>query len=408
MHKIADQMLALEGELNNYFLERREVIRAALLAILAGEHLFILGLPGATKSKLIRAIVGQIVNARYFEVALSKRRPADAVFGPLNLMEFRTTGNYWLRREGYASQVEFAMLDEIGKMSDVLGHDMLALLNERVYHEVRDGRSVHDSPLSTAFTASNEMLTGQSDDAAALWDRLLIRVQADYITERGNFAALLGAGEKVNLQTVIEWSQLREVITDVVPGIKIGDGALEALVNLRFEEFHRAGIIISDRRWKQSIKALQASAFLAGRDEVTAEDLAVLRFTHWDTVEQRAKVERLAHTAASPFAPRLYEMRDVLDTINEELGAREQLESGDINRRDYAPDATRKLDSIRLDLDTMLMEAQGRPVPMFKAVSDMHRDTLVRLYTGILEMDRTLVETKVIQDLLGQGDGGNV
>lgn len=408
MHKIADQLLALEGELNNYFLERREVIRASLLAILSGEHLFILGLPGGTKSKLIRALVDSIKNARYFEVALSKRRPADAVFGPLDLMEFRTTGNYWLRREGYASQVEFAMLDEIGKMSDVLGHDMLALLNERVYHEVRDGRSVHKAPLSSAFTASNEMLTGQSDDAAALWDRLLIRVQADYITERGNFAALLSAGEKVHVETAIEWSDLHEVITDVVPNVKLSDGALDALVNLRFEHFHKAGIVVSDRRWKQSVKALQASAFLAGRDEVLEEDLAVLRFTHWDTVEQRQQVERLALTAASPFAPKLFDMRDVLAEINEELATRERLEPGDINRRDYAPDATRKLDTIRLELDTMLLEAQGRPIPMFKRVSDMHRDTLFRMYTGILEMDPTLVETKVMQNELGQGDGGNV
>lgn len=407
MHPVATKMLALEGELNDYFLERRDAVRAALLAILCAEHLFILGLPGGTKSKLIRALVGQILESRYFEVAFSKRRPVEAVLGPLDLMEFRTTGNYWLKREGYATAVEFFFGDEIGKMSDVLGHDMLALLNERIYHEVRNGRSVHDAPLSTAFTASNEMLTNQSDDAAALWDRLLFRVQVDYINDRSSFAKLLLGGADPVLLTTIEWPELKDAIDNVVPAVKISDTALDALVALRYDRFPSAGIVISDRRWKQSVKALQAAAFLAGRDTVTQEDLAVLRFTHWETVEQRAKVERLTLSAASPYAPRLFEARDVLDGVNEELVSHEALDPDDFRRGKYSSDATKKLDAVRLQLDTMLMEAQGAPIPMFRHVSDYHRDTVYALWTGLLNMPRAVLDGPEVQSLLGQGDGGN-
>ena len=44
---------------------------------------------------------------------------------------------------------------------------------------------------------------------------------------------------------------------------------------------------------------------------------------------------------------------------------------------------------------------------MFKVVSDFHRDTLYRLWTGICNMPRETLDTPEVQSMLGSGDGGN-
>jgi len=404
-HPIATQLRHLETELNEFYLEREDVIRTALLALLAAEHLFILGSPGTAKSDLIVRIFNAIKGARHMEVALSKHRPSEAVLGPLDVKRFRETGEYLLRREGYATQVELLFLDEIGKMSAILGHDLLALLNERKYHEVTDGRSAHPAPLSSAFCASNEMLTEESDDAAATFDRLLFRIVVENIQGRGNFARLLTASDPV-ITTEIKWDELKQAIDDEVPAIQLSEATVQSLVNLR-EAFRAASIVPSDRRWRACRKALQASAFLAGRTEVLDEDLEVLRFVLWDTLEQRERVERLCLSASSPFVDQVFELREQLREVNDALTEREAMDKSDFRRTQYGPDAHQKLEIVRTSLDMMLMEAQGRRIPFFKVVSDLHEATLLRMYTGILDMP-DMQKTKIFQDKLGMGAGGNL
>lgn len=407
MHHIAQALNSIRQELSAFYLEREEAIEAMLLALVAGEHAFILGPPGTAKSQLVRALVRAVMGARYFEILLSKTRPAEAVLGPLNIKEFRENGNYYLKRAGFASQVELAMLDEVGKMSPVLGHDLLALLNERVYHEVNGNRSVHPAPLSTAFCPSNEMITQESDDAAALWDRLLVRVTVDYMQDKANFARLLtNTGGQVT--TTIDWDDLHKVITDEVPNIPLSDDALKGMVKLR-QEFARQHMYPSDRRWRASVKVLQASAFLAGRDEVAEDDLAALRFTLWDTAEQIESVRRLCMSAANPFVEPLMEIRDAINEIAAGISQRENDTdpSSQGGRLAYGKEANQKLGKARDRLDMLLLEAMGRQIPGFKAVSELHKAQLLRNYMVCLEQPEEVAEIAVTKKL-GSGDGGNL
>jgi MoxR-like ATPase len=407
MHPIATKLNALRDELNATYLERSDAILAMLLAVLSGQHVFLLGPPGTAKSDLVRAMVRTFMGARYFETLLSKTRPTEAVMGPLDVKRFRETGDYVLKREHFASQVEFAFLDEIGKMSSILGHDLLALLNERLYHEVENGRSSHPAPLSTAFTASNEMVTAESDDAAALWDRLLFRVVVDYLQDTDNFRQLL-VGDMKAPETEIEWMELKDVIDDVVPAVKIDERALQALASLK-AAFTREHLYPSDRRWRASMRALQAHAFLDGRDEVLEDDLVVLRFTLWDTVEQIDKVSRLCLSAANPFVEPLLEIRDAIKQVDDGITERTGPDASGNDQTDarqaYGKEANRKLADARNRLDTMLMEADGRRIPQFKEVSDLHRRTLKRAFMVCLEQPEAEAEI-MLQKRLGMGDGG--
>ena len=402
MHAVAKSLTEIEGELNKYFLERREVIRAMLLAVLAGEHIFMLGPPGVAKSLLVRIFVGAILRKRYFEAQLSKQRPAEAILGPLDVLEFRTNGNYFLKRKGYATDCEFVFLDEIGKASPVLWNDLLALANERVYHEVNGGRSVHNAPLSTMFTASNEMITDQSDDAAAMWDRLLVRVFVDYLKDKRNFGKLLTAGAPT-ITTTVPWDELHAVITHDVPAVVLTDDTVAQVVRLR-SEFKKHSLVISDRRWRASMKLLQANAFLNGRSETNDEDLAVLRFALWDTVEQMDKVAELCLSASNPFVKPLGEIRTRLREIENGVRDREQGDAG--GKWQYGKEATQKLDKVRDELDLMLIEAMGQAIPGFKAVSDQHERVLVNALMVCLEQTEDAARAMASKKL-GSGDGGN-
>lgn len=399
LHPVADGLNKIAAELKTTFLEREEAIDAMNLAVLSGEHAFILGPPGTSKSLLVRSYVEAITGASYFEVALSKTRPAEAVLGPLNIKEFRENGNYFLKRAGFATQVDLAFFDEIGKMSPVLGHDLLALFNERVYHEVNGGRSVHVAPLHTAFTASNEMPMNESDDAAALWDRLLIRTIVDYLKEKKNFSKLL-TGDIPPVQARVDFKDIKQAVETDVAAIPFSKDGLDAMVKLR-TKMRAEKLEPSDRRWKASVKVLRAQAFLDGDVEIGEHHMAALRFTLWDQLEEVEKVTQMCQSASNPFVEPMQEVEKIMKDI----------EKGIKDRKDdqqalgvYGGEASKKLQAARDRLDEVMKSAGTRKIPGLEKVADKHRDLMLAVFVECLGAEKDVAEI-AIAGKLGMGGG---
>jgi MoxR-like ATPase len=74
----------LRTDLAARFPERKEVIDGALAAVLAGEHVLLLGPPGTAKSALARAIA-QAFGGIYFERLLTKFSTPEELFGAISL-----------------------------------------------------------------------------------------------------------------------------------------------------------------------------------------------------------------------------------------------------------------------------------------------------------------------------------
>src|SRR4029078_1343540 len=126
MHKEINQ---LRADLMAQFPERTNVIDGTMAAILAGEHVLLIGPPGTAKSALVRAIA-QAFGGSYFERLLTKFSTPEEMFGPISLKALRQD-----RFERVVAcklpEAEFAFVDEVFKANSAILNSMLGVINER-------------------------------------------------------------------------------------------------------------------------------------------------------------------------------------------------------------------------------------------------------------------------------------
>jgi hypothetical protein len=84
------KLRAIEAELGALFVEREEVVRAMLLALLSREHLALIGPPGTAKSMLIIELAKRVGDSagnglRCFVYLLTKFTTPEELFGPVSI-----------------------------------------------------------------------------------------------------------------------------------------------------------------------------------------------------------------------------------------------------------------------------------------------------------------------------------
>jgi MoxR-like ATPase len=391
-HPVATKLNALIEELADMFPERRKVIEAIILAILAKQHFFALGPPGTGKSALTRAVFAAFTGATYFETLCSKNRPGEALLGPISLKRMREEDVLVRRVDSYLPSVNFALIDELGKMSPTTGHDVLSILNERRLHQVdpATGQSWLDVPLHTAGAASNEVPTdGDNTDAAALWDRILVRVVVDYIQETSNWLQMLH-GTVTDPTVTIDYADLLEVSENVIPQVKLPEAVDIRLVALR-EQVRSADLTVGDRRWKQSIPLLQASAFLAGRDTVDVADISVLRHTLWEDPADINAVERLTIGVSDPLAAKALELLDKIEELAQEV--RDAKGKSDDAKAALTTQLNGRLKVTSKAINDLLAEAEakGSSTTKIKEVQDRAKAVQRTIFASLMNMDVDLL-----------------
>ena len=306
----------LRADLVARFPERSAVIDGCLAAVLAGEHVLLLGPPGTAKSALARGI-SQAFSGTYFERLLTKFSTPDEVFGPVSLKGLEHD-KFERVIAGKLPEAEFAFVDECFKANSAILNSLLTLINERLFHN--DGQPIK-CPLVTMFGASNELPDGK--ELEALFDRFLVRHDVGYLLQPANLRTVLLAPEPV--PTVkLTMNDLRRAQADVTK-VKITDDTVDALIAIR-DACRAEGIIASDRRWKKSLKIVQASAHMAGEKATSPEDLALLTDSLWREPKERSKVARLVGKLADPVGT---QAQEILDAARETAQKVSGMKSGD-------------------------------------------------------------------------------
>ncbi|HZU81854.1 MAG TPA: AAA family ATPase, partial [Polyangiaceae bacterium] len=260
------RLAAVREELRGLFVERDALVDGALAALVARTHVLVVGPPGSAKSMLAHEVCRRIVGGTYFQWLLTKFTTPDELYGAISLKglehdEFRrvTTGKL------PAAHVVF--LDEVFKASSAILNTLLAIANERVFH---NGGRAESVALISLFGATNEL--PDDDDLGALYDRFLLRYVVEYVEEDFRFLKMLAAPPPSSeVRATLSLDDLAHLAA-LADRVAVPEPLLRDLARLR-RGLAEKGVIASDRRWRAAIPLLRAHAVVGGRDTLGEGDV---------------------------------------------------------------------------------------------------------------------------------------
>jgi MoxR-like ATPase len=251
-------------------IERETEIELALLALLAGEHLLLIGPPGTGKSMVAKCILEAVKDPgdqdRCFERLMTEFTVPEEIFGPVKISALKED-RFERNTKGYLPTARIAFLDEIFKSNSAILNSLLTIMNERLFDQ---GSRREPVPLELLIGASNELPEGQK--LSALQDRFLLQKHVDYISKdefEDFIKSPVDEAAPIPPLNADDVKAIREAAKDV----RFEPGALELISVLRSKRPE-----LSDRRWKKAANLLRIIATLKHRDWISILDCKVLAF----------------------------------------------------------------------------------------------------------------------------------
>ena len=269
-HRLLEALHETERILNTALREREEEVRALVLSLLSGEHLYLVGPPGTGKSHLVRLAAARFPGLVYVERLLHQES------------DRRTLSRSPLGGAGIA-EGSVVFLDEILRAPKSLLLTLLSFMNERIWHDP----DPKPAPLLSLFAASNSH-PSQSDHLEAFFDRFALRCLVEPVRHFDSFAEMLGEGEGRFMGNGRE-NEFGEAFSPedflrlqrfVIREIPLAPGVMRLLWELRYR-LGREGITLSDRRWKMVVKILKAVACYEGEAMAGPRQVAGLLPVLW-------------------------------------------------------------------------------------------------------------------------------
>lgn len=355
---------ALRDAMNGAFQERSREVTGLLMALLAREHVLLLGPPGTGKSAITKAL-STALSGRYFERLMTRFTVPEEIFGPFSVQGLKAD-RYERQIDGYLPTADVAYLDEIFKANSAILNALLTALNERAFDQ---GSTRISIPLKMTIGASNEL--PEDDTLDALYDRFVLRYWVAPIASRDARRALLCTKGEPGVAVRLSGAELDEARA-AVDAVMVPDDVVEALLDLRDALAREIGIEVSDRRLRKMMKLVRAHAALEGRAVAMGDDLMVLADAIWRKPDERAAVHGQVVKAV---APALADALKILDAAEEAFGTLQGLPAG--------AESVRKMAEVNGALKRMADEVRGlsdaSAVQGVAAKIDARRDEVARL-----------------------------
>lgn len=169
IQEVSQRLHRLDRVLRKHLVNRGEVIRQGMRALMTGEHQFIFSSAGVAKSLYAKQLFSCFKNSDVFSIQFCPDTTPDDLFGAYDIEKFKK-GEIHHNVEGSIITHPFAFLDEFMDGNDKLLRTLLGVLLERRFIA---GSQVEVAMLHSAIATSNYMR--RSETTEALLDRFLYK-----------------------------------------------------------------------------------------------------------------------------------------------------------------------------------------------------------------------------------------
>ena len=295
------------------FIGREEEAKVLTLALIAKEHVILIGEPGTAKSALARR-AAELLNAKFFMYLLTKYTEPAELFGPLDINALKQ-GVYRRITKDKLPESEIAFLDEIFNANSAILNALLSLLNERVIY---DGYNVIHVPLRTLISASNRV--PDEPELDALYDRLLLRhytrpVSEDLWKDLIEYAWDYEFSNKWAVKEPIMSIKHLDELYNLIPQVDLS--AVKSKLLKLYVMLEEKGIHLTDRRKGKVLKIVSAHSILNGRLKATEEDLIVLKYIAPKEIDDFEKVSALLSEELKTPIKYMKELNEIYSNIKE-------------------------------------------------------------------------------------------
>src|SRR5262245_45392481 len=280
---LREKFATARRELSQALIERDDEVDLVLTALVAQEHVLLVGPPGCAKSLLLDGLLGWLEGGCKFSLLMTRFTAPEELLGPVSLAGLKED-RYRRVTAGRLPEAHLAFLDEVFKGSSAILNALLRILNERCFDDGGERRPV---PLLLCVGAGNEWPAPESaKELHAAFDRFLLRKEVRPVRTREGRRRLLWGEEpclELGAKITPEEVACGHEEAMALPWSGEAREAMEAILL----ELAREGVCPGDRRQRKAAKAARAYAWLCGSGEVAPEHLEVLQHALWDAPEEQ-------------------------------------------------------------------------------------------------------------------------
>ncbi|HUX88776.1 MAG TPA: MoxR family ATPase [Chloroflexota bacterium] len=274
---------AIEEEISKVIVGQRLIVRDVLIAVLAGGHALLEGVPGLGKTLLVR-VLADALNLQYSRIQFTPDlMPADIV--GTNVISIDDTGSRSFRFESGPIFANIVLADEINRATPKTQSALLEAMQEQT---VTVSRTIHQlpQPFFVLATQNPVEMEGTYPLPEAQLDRFFFKLLVQYPTEKelSDIVDRTTSGYRPRVQKVCDGPTLLRISAlarEVPIASHVRDYAVKLVVSSHPEapeapkfvqQFVRLGS--SPRGAQALVLAGKIRALLEGRFNVSFEDIA--------------------------------------------------------------------------------------------------------------------------------------
>ena len=282
---LIDKIQALESEIQKAIIGQNKVVREVVIALLAGGHAIVEGVPGLGKTLLVRSIAAS-VNADFKRVQFTPDIMPSDISGH-EMFELKT--NTFVVRKGPVF-TNFLLADEINRAPAKTQSALLEVMQE---HQVTiEGKPyMLEGPFLVLATQNPIEQEGTYPLPQAQLDRFLLKIFIDYPSAENEVEITRNitsksVGDKLDVSAISQILTREDVLKlqQLTATLKTDDAIIEYAVNIvrATREWNGIEIGAGPRGSLALLRAARGGAILKGNSFVTPDDVkeiapAVLR-----------------------------------------------------------------------------------------------------------------------------------